>query len=344
MEPTAAEVVPPADPSPAVTEGLTPTAPEAPPPDPNIVVPEPAAAATTDPPVKPDGKRASEFSNPKCPAALAAFDQETVRLVNEKLTEVKEGEKEFDEANDKAKGLKKEWEALNMSLHKLIEERQAQRGKPVQRSLFDGVQAAEQPAAAELPTDAVVEVDPLEDLWKSYPLSGIVKFGARESDVQRLQDGALKNGEPFPCATMGALATYTSGGAPGYERRVADFRGIGPAGAERIGEATTNFWGWWNSGGKEEYANETGVGRARQTDAEWDQPGDGAATAEQSGVQGDGVQPGHDAAAGPVAGGEQPAADQLGEPGGDEPFVVPEGGGVEYSLAGGEGPEEGAVP
>jgi hypothetical protein len=287
------------------------------PPDP---VPQPAEAGLTppgppaaDPPKKPGPEW-------KSPEALSRYDQETVELINAKHAEVETARQVWNEANEAAKSKKISWQGLSDQLHALIGERQEHRGKPVQRTLFD-----ERPAAPDLPDlPAAPADDRLANLFREVPIGKLQDFGARSTDVTRLQAGRRKEGPDFPVNTVGDLADYSANAEnPGYERRLSDFVGIGPGAAGRLEEAAEGFYRWWNHGGLAEFAASKGI----DLDGHAPQPGPGAAGA----GPGDGDGPGQPDAAGPAA--EPGPADAPAPEGeGAEPFVPPQGGPDEYGL------------
>jgi hypothetical protein len=103
----------------------------------------------------------------------------------------------------------------------------------------------------------------LADLWRHYPVARWTRFGLTAKDVERLEAGEVKRESAArPIRTVGDLSDFSRPTASGYSRGYADVKGIGAAGADRISEAETRFWGWWNDGGQDEYAAERGLKRA----------------------------------------------------------------------------------
>lgn len=62
-----------------------------------------------------------------------------------------------------------------------------------------------------------------------------------------------------PIKTVGDLSKFSEPSASGWTRKLADLKGVGPGGADRIGEAETKFWKWWADGGATEFATERGL-------------------------------------------------------------------------------------
>lgn len=270
--------------------------------DPAGPPPDPAAPPVGDLPLNP----APPPQPPPPPgrvsdSELAAYDALSVRLITEKQVEVDAAHKEFEEINNEAKALKTKHSGLVESLQALIRERTTGRGKPVQKTLLDV--AAEAQAEAAAATEPVAEggPDPLENLWREFPIDRLTIHGLTPKDVERLAAGERKNGgETRPILTMGQMADYTAnvGGSPGYEQRLSDFKGIGPGGLTRICDAEQLFWRFWNNGGREEFAREMGhLTYEAVTD-------DGSGPA---GEGGDGDQPGQPAS--PAAGADGEPAD-----------------------------------
>lgn len=295
------------------------------------------------------GDRVAYVSNP-----LADYDQATVELICDLQVKVDEQLADYEGKNTEAREAKKKHEASVEQLQELIRERRTNRGKPVQRTLFDLIPATPPPVEG---VQANATPDKLADLWREYPMERMTRFGMTETDIQKLADGQRKGGfDPFPLRTMGQMADYSANahGTPGHENRIADFKGVGPGAGCRIEDAGVKFWAWWNAGGMQEYATERGL-----MDGPQGQPGDGAVAVEQPAVQGDSSEPtatvlADAASVVPVEFSSlvnNIVSDLVGEPvQAEEPYVVPEGAGDEYALGDGtEGEvhgvqEEGAVP
>jgi hypothetical protein len=108
----------------------------------------------------------------------------------------------------------------------------------------------------------------LTDLWREYPISRWTRFGMTAKDVEKLAEGNVKRESGrTPVETVGDLSNFSTPTAGGYSRKYADVKGIGAAGADRISDAETRFWGWWRDGGEEEYARERGLIRGDASDA-----------------------------------------------------------------------------
>lgn len=257
-------------------------------------------------------------------AKLRAYDLETISLINRQCEEIDTLSEDWVKKNAEAKKAKEEKEAANERLRRLIAERKAGRGRPVQPTLFDAAGTTEQADAARPPEPPLVEgeaaADPLRDLWRDFPVARLTNFGCTAHDVDNLREGQRKGEGPHPLATVGGVADYTAnvGGSPGYERRLSDFKGVGTVAATRIERAMEEFFGWYNRGGKEEFARERGLLPPLE------QP--------------------HETPTGPgEEGGGGGPEQHRGEPDGPDgesvdtdPFVPPEDPAGEYSLAGRE--------
>src|SRR5262245_40355359 len=71
------------------------------------------------------------------PEELAAYDEQTRRLIDDAEQEVSESESRSDTAKKEAKEAKEQLESDETRLRKLIRERRENRGKPPQKSLLD---------------------------------------------------------------------------------------------------------------------------------------------------------------------------------------------------------------
>lgn len=274
---------------------------------------------------------------------LMVYDQETVNIIVDQQVKVDELLEDYEAKNQEAREAKKKHEAAVEQLQELIRERKKNRGKPVQKTLFDvlpppppieGVKADAEPTELE---------KRLADLWREYPLERFTRFGMTETDIQKLADGQRKGGfDPFPIRTVGQMADYTANahGTPGHQNHLADFKGVGPGVATRIENANLEFWAWWNARGLNEYATERGIISATQAE-----PGVGTADPQQPGGEGGGGEPAGPGAAeleGASIGDVQFTEPQPESAPAEEQFVIPEGEGDEYSL-GVEGPADGEV-
>lgn len=304
------QTITPVGPVPELPDGLEPPGAHAPtsPPTP----PEPAPLPILAPTVSRSGPTPSE---------LAAFDAETSRLIGLSMDKIDDGQKEFESLNSQAKAAKTLWQGLVEEQHKLIRERRETRGKPVQKTLLDYAARREEPPVAGMaPVPVPVAGDPLEHLWREFPIDRFTIWGMTDNDVKKLADGQRKNGgEPRPISTLGHLADFTANvGNPGFENRLTDFKGIGGAGGDRITTAVDRFWSWWQTGGRDEFASEKGVARAPEPGTGEVEPGPGD--------QSNGGEPGSPSAPGPDSEVETPAQAE------DGPAVEPPGDGDEYSL------------
>jgi hypothetical protein len=193
------------------------------------------------------------------PEELAEYDANSRTLIDQAEIAVSESEANYLAAKETASEAKKELEADEGRLRKLIRERRDQRGRKPDPTLLDhaGKSEADTDTALEAPGDGIPE-----DLYKQYSIAEWTKFGLTEKDVEKLSAGDLKSGGTAPIRTIGDLQTFSQPNPdqPTYTRNYTDIKGIGQAGADRISEAETNFWGWWQKGGKEEFAKEKGYG------------------------------------------------------------------------------------
>lgn len=274
MEPTA-DVAPPSEiPGSALNDGCPPH-PEKP-----AEVPE----------EKPKRKPKKEVPEWQWPEALAEYDSATLKLINDLDGEIDSLSDDALSKKAAAKEAKDAWEAKRDEMQRVIKERKNNRGKPVQKTLFE---AAGPVADEPTPVPAVEAVplagpDPLEDLWKGFPIERCTTFGLTARDVDILASGERKGGLPtYPVRTLGESALYSSGDGS-VPRHFADFKGLGASGSDRIGAALEAFWGWWGKGGKEEFAKEKGLTSGNPT-AQPDAGGGGEDP--RGGDLGGGVQP-----------------------------------------------------
>ena len=122
--------------------------------------------------------------------------------------------------------------------------------------------------------DAEFKQPPVEsELWREFPIERWSIHGLTPKDIEKLHSGEAKGGGGHPIITVGDLNRFVTPNPanPSYTRGYADIKGIGTAGADRISEAETAFWGWWRAGGEAEFAKE------RQPVVEEPQPGTEAA-------------------------------------------------------------------
>lgn len=119
----------------------------------------------------------------------------------------------------------------------------------------------------------VTTVDPLAELWKTFPIAGWTEYGLTESDVKKLHEGVVKRtNEVVPIVTVGDLNRFVTPNAanPSFTRGYQDIKGLGPAGVDRVSEAETKFWAAWERGLKDQFAKEQGHGVPPATDGEGD--------------------------------------------------------------------------
>jgi hypothetical protein len=206
------------------------------------------------------------------PEVLAAYDAESQKLYDGMVAAIDSLYADYNDLKLEAKTAKQAWEAKRDELQALVKERKEQRGKPVQKTLVDFAPPAEEepPPAEAMPAVPPAEPSALDELWRQYPLGRCTTFGMTEKDVEIMASGERKGGyATYPVRTMGEMADYTAGDGA-HPRHIEDFRGLGASGATRISAAVENFWGWWNSTGRDEFAAERGIpvgGQTTQPDA-----------------------------------------------------------------------------
>lgn len=175
-------------------------------------------------------------------------------------------------------------------LHAAITSYPAEDGAPYKLTLAElsDVRAAVQrliDAEADATPDPTAAAADTSELWREYPIDRWVTHGLTLKDVDKLAAGEMKGGAGgFPIVTVGDLQRFSEPGPGGYQRRLADVKGIGPAGVDRISEAETAFWGWWRAGGEAEFAAERGLTNGAPTHAGTD---GGATPAADSGGEPD---------------------------------------------------------
>ena len=218
-----------------------------------------------------DGK-ANAKPAPDSPERLAEWDAATRRLLSECAAEVDRAEKEHEAKKEAAKAAKEALEFAWKDQHKTIKEREANRGKPVQGDLFEKPTTGH--AAAQPDLREPGEVPPVEDdSWKAVPLAELVeKDGLPQKVADLLANAEHKDrGALAPIATMGDLVKYQEPERGGYQKRLTDLKGFGPAKEEALSKATESFWKRWKP-----HANAT-----RPADAgEGGKPGDTGAGSE----------------------------------------------------------------
>lgn len=221
-------------------------------------------------PAKPADPAAIDYASP---AYLAAYDAETARTSSEQVQEIYRLKAEWEAAHEKAAGLKKEFEAHRTEHLQYVRERIDKRGKNPGH-LFAEVEARETIAAAasvngkgkprgkkaeaggagagELvapPGSDAKGADWFPDnLWQQYPLDRLKPYGLTDSDLKALDacEVPKAKGETFaPIDTLGAMSRFQQPKGNGFAWRLTDVKGVGPAAAERIANATTTFWSDW---------------------------------------------------------------------------------------------------
>lgn len=195
------------------------------------------------------------------PESLAIYDAETVLTVSAQAQAVARLDEIWQDAHAEAAIAKKEFEKGTTQLRNLIGEREYQRGKPKQPTLFDGTTVM----TGSTPPDAAAE------LWTRYPITFArwEQFGLTEKDVERLNSGETKSHGTHPVVKFGDVMRFVSPDPanPAYARSLKDFKGLGDKGYDRWQDAETAFWKYWNAGGDAAFALETGAVNGAETAA-----------------------------------------------------------------------------
>lgn len=218
-------------------------------------------------------------------AALAGYDRQTRELIDEMETEARAAEDKYLALKAQAAEAKKIFEGMAAELRQLIRKRREQRGRPPEKDLFTaaggGVVDAEYTVT---PGDA----DPLENLWREYPLSRWTAFGLTAKQIDKLGSAGI--------STVGDLADYTRPNDSGWSKKLTDVAGVGKGTAEKIEEANLAFFAEWNRVLRDKFAEEKGVlrvadpgdeqgaaqpGGGDAAPPEVDQPGDDAGAPDQ---------------------------------------------------------------
>lgn len=257
---------------------------------PIAVIDDPEAGVETElePVAEPDAEGADEWAKDQ---ELRRYDEATRELIDEMEQEVREDEQAWNHAKARAAELKKVYERKVVELRQLIQRRRENRGKPPEKTLFTGVEGEIVDAEFEY---SVPAADPLESLWRDYPLDRWTAFGLSEKQIEKLQAAGL--------STVGELADYSQPNGSGYCKKFTDIKGVGKALAEKIEEANLGFWAEWNRVLKDKFAEEKGVVAVGTPQPEescnvedhGDQPGDSVRGGSAAPAP-DGDQPGDDA-------------------------------------------------
>jgi uncharacterized protein YhfF len=185
---------------------------------------------------------------------LEEYDYETLRLVNDKATYVTELESRWNVCHSEAAYAKKSFESARDELRLLIRQRQDERGKPVQGSLFDD-KVSDDPTTQKFIEQA--------EMWKQYPMSfdRWERWGLTARDVEILNGGETKDHGTHPITVFGDVMKFVTPNPanPSYARSLKDFKGFGDTAMERYMNAETAFWAWWSKGGESEFAREMGI-------------------------------------------------------------------------------------
>lgn len=221
----------------------------------------------SDPEDATDPERPAPFDTPD---ALAAYDAETVRLVNNEAEEVAHFERAYDEANDVAKECKKAFEKSQAALRELIEDRRKGRGKPKQPTLFNDPQPEpldpEDEDDSEIePTDAAEQNDAQASVDANYspPESEATGSGVWQGNheftpdelamplsslqlpqgvLNKLADPTAKDGGSIrPITTVGEYFEYLKPLANGFQPYLKNIKGLGDTAVEKIEQAIFDF-------------------------------------------------------------------------------------------------------
>jgi len=208
------------------------------------------------------------------PEQIAIYDAATVEQVNAKEVIVAELEAEWKAKHSAASEAKKEFEAAELSLRKLIRERKDQRGKAppkVQQEIpFEGDDDSGDHDPAD-PSEFTNDGSALGQLYEKYPITfdRWGRWGLTAKDVEKLNGGETKEHGTHPILVLGDVSKFITPNPanPSYARTLKDFKGLGDKGFDRWQEAELLFWKWWNDGGAVEFAKEMGVGNGNESAA-----------------------------------------------------------------------------
>lgn len=230
---------------------------------------------------KPTAKaKAAPVPDYATPEALRLYDFDTQKRATEFERQIATSKGQWDRAKALATEAKKTYEADVIELRTWIRERHEKRGKPPAAHLFKTAEDKEKAGelkATDAKAGAVAAATGWypEDLWRAFPIKGLMKFGLTAADVEKIEAGEVKKGNGIgPIRTMGDLSKFTEPiGA--YSRNYGDLKGIGNAGVERLHEAEAKFWTAWKNGLAETFAVEKGHKRPEPTDGNAGAAGDG---------------------------------------------------------------------
>lgn len=184
--------------------------------------------------------------------ALAQYDAETRRLIMEALILVEAKEAAWVAAKDVAKEAKEDQEVAERELRQLIKDRDTQRGKPRQPTLYDDAQAKTDghwAAQEDLRSPDEVAPPAQDESWKSVPLADLVLLDGLPAKIaETLASPVHKERGPMaPISTVGELAAYSTPEPGGWTKKLSDLKGIGPAKVELIDAAMLKFWARWGA-------------------------------------------------------------------------------------------------
>ena len=229
---------------------------------------EERAAAEAEPEPLPELKSLNTAKAYDCPEALAAYDAETVRLVNNEAEEVAHFERAYEESADVAKEAKKAFEKAEKALRELIEDRRKGRGKPVQPTLFrdpqpepidadDEENDSEIEASENQHDNAEANVDANEPtpeatgsgVWQgnheftpdelAKPLSSL---SLPQGLLNKLADPTAKDGGSIrPITTVGEYFDYLKPLPNGFVPYLKNIKGLGDTAVEKIEQAIFDF-------------------------------------------------------------------------------------------------------
>ena len=170
-------------------------------------------------------------------AGLRAYDDETIRIVDERNEEAYGLLGIYEALKDDASKAKKAWENAVDELQKLIRERREERGKPQLPGLYESLDYVDEGIGS---GDLVArqQVTKEDDAWKSVKLVDMAKHDGLPANVASI---LIENG----LDTLGAVTDYTNPNASGWCNSLTDFKSFGPKKLEAWQDACANFWKRW---------------------------------------------------------------------------------------------------
>ena len=190
--------------------------------------------------------------DPTSAEALAEYDAETVRLINEEAEEVARYEREYENAAEIAKDWKKDFEKAEKELRELIEERKKNRGKPKQPTLFKD--PAEVPNEQNNAQESVDANSPAPEPQGSGVWQGNYEFtpadlatplaslSISQGILNKLSDPTAKDGGSIrPITTVGEYFEYLKPLPNGFIPYLKNIKGLGDTAVEKLEQAILDF-------------------------------------------------------------------------------------------------------